>query len=114
MGKSVLPDMIATGAEADVVVVGLIGERAREVSDFVERHMAGSKRAHTAVVAVPADHAPNLRLRGAMLATSLAEQFRAEGLLLRAEPAAAPRARRRQRRPAPERAARRVPRTPRR
>ena len=79
VGKSVLLDMIATGAEAEVVVVGLIGERAREVSDFVERHMAGSKRAHTAVVAVPADHAPNLRLRGAMLATSLAERFRAEG-----------------------------------
>ncbi|MEP6868837.1 MAG: FliI/YscN family ATPase, partial [Novosphingobium sp.] len=79
VGKSVLLDMIAGGAEAEVVVVGLIGERAREVSDFVERHMAGEKRARTAVVAVPADHAPNLRLRGALLATSLAEQFRAEG-----------------------------------
>ena len=79
VGKSVLLDMIAHGAGADVVVVGLIGERAREVSDFVERHMAGGKRATTAVIAVPADHAPNLRLRGAMLATSLAESFRAEG-----------------------------------
>ena len=79
VGKSVLIDMIAHGAEAEVVVVGLIGERAREVSDFVERHMDGAKRAHTAVVAVPADHAPNLRLRGAMLATSIAEHFRAQG-----------------------------------
>ena len=79
VGKSVLIDMIAHGAEAEVVVVGLIGERAREVSDFVERHMAGAKRAHTAVVAVPADHAPNLRLRGALLATSIAEHFRAQG-----------------------------------
>ncbi|MGN6356244.1 MAG: FliI/YscN family ATPase [Novosphingobium sp.] len=79
VGKSVLIDMIAHGAEAEIVVVGLIGERAREVSDFVERHMAGAKRARTAVVAVPADHAPNLRLRGAMLATSLAEHFRAQG-----------------------------------
>ncbi len=79
VGKSVLLDMIATGAEAEIVVVGLIGERAREVSDFVERHMTGEKRARTAVVAVPADHAPNLRLRGALLATSLAEHFRAEG-----------------------------------
>jgi flagellum-specific ATP synthase len=79
VGKSVLLDMIASGAEAEVVVVGLIGERAREVSDFVERHMTGAKRARTAVVAVPADHAPNLRLRGAMLATSLAEHFRAQG-----------------------------------
>ena len=79
VGKSVLLDMIAHGAETEVVIVGLIGERAREVSDFVERHMAGEKRARTVVVAVPADHAPNLRLRGALLATSLAEQFRAEG-----------------------------------
>jgi flagellum-specific ATP synthase len=79
VGKSVLIDMIAHGAEAEVVVVGLIGERAREVSDFVERHMAGDKRANTIVVAVPADHAPNLRLRGAMLATSIAENFRAQG-----------------------------------
>ena len=67
VGKSVLLDMIAHGAEAEIVIVGLIGERAREVSDFVERHMHGSKRARTVVVAVPADHAPNLRIRGAML-----------------------------------------------
>jgi len=79
VGKSVLLDMIASGSEAEIVIVGLIGERAREVSDFVERHMAGEKRARTAVIAVPADHAPNLRLRGAMLATSLAEHFRARG-----------------------------------
>ncbi|MBS0473619.1 MAG: FliI/YscN family ATPase [Proteobacteria bacterium] len=79
VGKSVLIDMIASGAEAEVIVVGLIGERAREVSDFVERHMIGDGRARTCVVAVPADHAPNLRLRGAMLATSLAEHFRAQG-----------------------------------
>lgn len=79
VGKSVLLDMIATGADAEIVVVGLIGERAREVSDFVERHMTGAKRTRTVVVAVPADHAPNLRLRGAMLATSLAESFRAQG-----------------------------------
>ena len=79
VGKSVLLDMIATGAEAEIVIVGLIGERAREVSDFVERHMNGANRAKTVVVAVPADHAPNLRLRGALLATSLAEHFRARG-----------------------------------
>ena len=79
VGKSVLLDMIASGAEAEVVIVALIGERAREVSDFVERHMTGAKRERTAVIAVPADHAPNLRLRGAMLATSLAEHFRERG-----------------------------------
>lgn len=79
VGKSVLMDMIANGSRADVVVAGLIGERAREVSDFVGRHMSGEGRARTAVVAVPADHSPNLRLRGAMLATSLAEYFRSQG-----------------------------------
>jgi flagellum-specific ATP synthase len=79
VGKSVLLDMIASGAEAEIVVVGLIGERAREVSDFVERHMDQARRERTVVVAVPADHAPNLRLRGAMLATGLAEHFRSQG-----------------------------------
>ena len=79
VGKSVLLDMIAHGAEAEVVVVALIGERAREVSDFVERHMQGPKRAHSVIVAVPADHAPNLRIRGAMLATGIAEHFRKQG-----------------------------------
>ena len=79
VGKSVLLDMIAHGAEAEVVVVGLIGERAREVSDFVERHMKGAKRARSVIIAVPADHAPNLRIRGAMLATSMAEHFRGQG-----------------------------------
>lgn len=80
VGKSVLMDMVVDGAEADVVVVGLIGERAREVSDFVGRHMRGERGRRTAIVAVPADHAANLRLRGAMLATSLAEHFRSQGL----------------------------------
>lgn len=83
VGKSVLIDMIARGATetmgTDVVVVGLVGERAREVSDFVERHMQAEKKDRTIVVAVPADHAPNLRLRGAMLATAMAEHFRARG-----------------------------------
>ena len=80
VGKSVLMDMIVHGAEADVVVVGLIGERAREVSDFVGRHMTGECGKRTVIVAVPADHAANLRLRGAMQATALAEYFRSQGL----------------------------------
>ena len=79
VGKSVLMDMIVGGAEADAIVVGLIGERAREVSDFVARHMSGPAGPRTAIVAVPADHAANLRLRGAMLATSIAEELRAQG-----------------------------------
>lgn len=80
VGKSVLLDMMVKGAEADIAVIGLIGERAREVSDFVGRHMQGSKRMKTAIVAVPADHAANLRLRGAQFACGLAEYFRAKGL----------------------------------
>jgi flagellum-specific ATP synthase len=80
VGKSVLLDMMVKGAEADIAVIGLIGERAREVSDFVGRHMQGSKRMKTAIVAVPADHAANLRLRGAQFACALAEYFRAKGL----------------------------------
>ena len=79
VGKSVLIDMIAQGAECDIAIVALIGERAREVSDFVSHHMQGEKRARTVVVAVPADHAANLRLRGAQFASALAEYFRASG-----------------------------------
>jgi flagellum-specific ATP synthase len=79
VGKSVLIDTIAGHAQADVTVVALIGERAREVSDFVNRHMAGHRRGGMVVVAVPADHAPNLRLRAAQYASSIAEYFRAQG-----------------------------------
>nr|WP_086739979.1 FliI/YscN family ATPase [Erythrobacter colymbi] len=79
VGKSVLVDTIAGHAVADVAVVALIGERAREVSDFVNRHMAGHRRGGIVVVAVPADHAPNLRLRAAQYASSIAEYFRSQG-----------------------------------
>ena len=79
VGKSVLVDTVAGHAVADVTVVALIGERAREVSDFVNRHMAGARRGGIVVVAVPADHAPNLRLRAAQYASSIAEYFRSQG-----------------------------------
>ncbi|BDI60110.1 FliI/YscN family ATPase [Qipengyuania nanhaisediminis] len=79
VGKSVLLDMIAGHAEADITVVALVGERAREVSDFVARHMVGARRGRMVVVAVPADHAPNLRLRAAQHATAIAEHFRSKG-----------------------------------
>jgi flagellum-specific ATP synthase len=79
VGKSVLIDMIAGGADADIKVIALIGERAREVSDFVRRHMRGKQAHNTVLVAVPADHAPNLRLRGAQLASAIAEYYRARG-----------------------------------
>jgi flagellum-specific ATP synthase len=79
VGKSVLVDTVAGHAQADVTVVALIGERAREVSDFVARHMAGHRRGRIVVVAVPADHAPNLRLRAAQYASAIAEYFRSQG-----------------------------------
>jgi flagellum-specific ATP synthase len=79
VGKSVMIDTIAGEAKADIIVVALIGERAREVSDFVTRHMVGARRGRMVVVAVPADHAPNLRLRAAQYATAIAEYFREHG-----------------------------------
>ncbi len=79
VGKSVLIDTMTAHSSADITVVALIGERAREVSDFVARHMHGSHRGRMIVVAVPADHAPNLRLRAAQYATSIAEYFREQG-----------------------------------
>jgi len=79
VGKSVLLDMITAGCESDIAIVALIGERAREVSDFVARHMAGAMRRRMVIVAVPADQAANLRLRGAQFAAALAEYFRAQG-----------------------------------
>ena len=79
VGKSVLLGMIVRAAEADVVVIGLIGERSREVADFLETKVAGEARARSVVVAVPANHSPVLRIRGALRATAIAEGFRAEG-----------------------------------
>lgn len=79
VGKSVLLGMIAEQAACDVLVIGLIGERAREVSDFVETKLPPAVRARAAVVAVPGDHAPVLRVRGALRTLAIAESLRAEG-----------------------------------
>ncbi len=79
VGKSVLMGQMLSGAQCDVLVVGLVGERAREVSDFVETKLPPRVRERSIVVAVPADHAPLLRLRAAMRATAIAEYFRAQG-----------------------------------
>lgn len=79
VGKSVLLGMMVRAAEADVVVIGLIGERSREVADFLETKVAGAARARSVVVAVPANHSPVLRIRGALRATAIAEGFRDEG-----------------------------------
>ncbi|MBN8840602.1 MAG: FliI/YscN family ATPase [Sphingomonadales bacterium] len=79
VGKSVLLGMMVRAARADVIVIGLIGERSREVADFLETKVAGEARAKSVVVAVPANHSPVLRIRGALRATAIAEGFRAEG-----------------------------------
>jgi flagellum-specific ATP synthase len=79
VGKSVLLGMMVRAAQADVIVIGLIGERSREVADFLETKVAGAARLRSVVVAVPANHSPVLRIRGALRATAIAEGFRAEG-----------------------------------
>jgi flagellum-specific ATP synthase len=79
VGKSVLIEMMTRYTNADVVVVGLIGERAREVGDFVHHVMKGENASKICVVAVPADRSPLLRLRAAQRATAIAEYFRGQG-----------------------------------
>jgi flagellum-specific ATP synthase len=79
VGKSVLLGMMTKYTNADVVVVGLIGERGREVKEFVENILGDDGLKKAVVVAVPADQAPLRRMHGAMLATSIAEAFRDQG-----------------------------------
>jgi flagellum-specific ATP synthase len=80
VGKSVLLGMMARYTSADIIVVGLIGERGREVKEFVERILGPEGRRRSVVVASPADNPPLIRLHGAWLATSIAEYFRERGL----------------------------------
>ena len=79
VGKSVLLGMMARYTRADVIVVGLIGERGREVKEFIETILGQAGLARAVVVATPADHPPLMRLHGAWLATSIAEYFRDQG-----------------------------------
>jgi len=79
VGKSVLLGMMARYTAADVIVVGLIGERGREVKEFIEQNLGGAGLRRSVVVAAPADVSPLMRLQGAAYATSIAEQFRDEG-----------------------------------
>lgn len=79
VGKSVLLGMMTRFTEADVIVVGLIGERGREVKEFIEDILGAQGMKRAVVVASPADHSPLMRLHGAMLATSIAEYFRDQG-----------------------------------
>lgn len=79
VGKSVLLGMMARYTSADVIVVGLIGERGREVQDFIDNILGPEDRTRAVVVAAPADTSPIQRLQGAAYATAIAEHFRDEG-----------------------------------
>ncbi len=80
VGKSVLLGMMTRYTKADVTVVGLIGERGREVQDFVSNTLGPDGMRRAVVVATPADNPPLMRLHGAWLATAIAEYFRDRGL----------------------------------
>lgn len=79
VGKSVLLGMMTRFTEADVIVVGLIGERGREVKEFIDEILAEEGLARSVVVASPADDSPLMRLRAAMITTRIAEGFRDQG-----------------------------------
>ena len=80
VGKSVLLGMMTKYTSADVIVVGLIGERGREVKEFIDNILGDEGMKRAVIVASPADDAPVLRLHGASLATRIAEYFRDQGL----------------------------------
>jgi flagellum-specific ATP synthase len=79
VGKSVLLGMMARYTEAEVIVVGLIGERGREVKEFIEHILGEEGMRRSVVVAAPADTGPLMRLQGAAYATTIAEYFRDQG-----------------------------------
>jgi len=79
VGKSVLLGMMARYTSAEVIVVGLIGERGREVKEFIEQILGEEGLKRSVVVAAPADVSPLMRLQGASYATSIAEYFRDQG-----------------------------------
>src|SRR5690606_20356227 len=79
VGKSVLLGMMARYTSADVIVVALIGERGREVKEFIENILGSAGLQRSVVIAAPADTSPLMRLQGAAYATAVAEYFRNEG-----------------------------------
>ncbi len=79
VGKSVLLGMMTRYTSADITVVGLIGERGREVKEFIENILGREGMRRAVVVVSPSDDPPLMRLHGAMLATSIAEYFRDQG-----------------------------------
>ncbi len=79
VGKSVLLGMMARNASADVNVIAMIGERGREVREFIEHDLGPTGMAKSVVVCVTSDQSPLLRMRGAYVATAIAEYFCAQG-----------------------------------
>ena len=79
VGKSMLLGMMTRFTNADVIVVGLIGERGREVREFVSEFLDSEARRRAVVIATPADYPPLVRTHGALLASSIAEYFRDRG-----------------------------------
>ena len=80
VGKSVLLGMMTRGTSADVVVVGLVGERGLEVKEFIEDILGEEERKKAVVVAAPADTSPLMRLKGCETAVTIAEYFRDKGM----------------------------------
>jgi flagellum-specific ATP synthase len=79
VGKSTLIGMMTRNTEADVTVVGLVGERGREVGEFLDNSLGGEGRARSVVVVSTSDQSPLMRMRAALAATTIAEYFAAQG-----------------------------------
>lgn len=80
VGKSTLMGMISRNTSADVIVIGLIGDRGREVLDFIEKDLGPEGLKRSVIIAVTSDQSALLRVKGAFAATAVAEYFRDQGL----------------------------------
>ena len=80
VGKSTLMSMLARNSDADAIVIGLIGERGREVKEFIEDDLGPEGMARSVVVAATSDEAPLVRRQAAYVAMTVAEQLRDQGL----------------------------------